>query len=181
MNKCKKVFISICAVFLALFIIVCVQNGVELFQSSYFYYRAYKDDRITINLTATIDGKQIKVDDIEAKTAYYDGSEEYQIGDGISVKDNDNTVTFSIKANDYGDYHINVNMCGYNFMLEAYQWNWWDIQNINLYIDIDTKKKEYTTFEEYSHISEECNVVKESDPKEIYEISEVNYISVGTW
>ena len=181
MSKRKKVFLSISAVFLALFIIVCVQNGVELFQSSWFYYRVYNGDRITINLTATIDGEQIKAEDIEAKTAYYDGSEDYQIGDRVPVKDNENHTVISIRANGYGDYHINVNICGYNFMLEAYQWNWWDVQNSNLYIDIDTKKNEYKIFEEYSHISEECDVVKESEPKETYKISDINYISVGTW
>ncbi len=175
MSKRKKVFLSIIAVLLVIFIYVCVQNGVELFQSSCFYYRAYKGDRITINLTATIDGKPVKADDIEAKTAYLDRSE----WNSVPVKDNGNDIIISIRANGYGDYHINVNICGYSFMLEAYQWNWWDVQNSNLYIHIDTKKNEYKTYEEYSHMSEECNIINESEPEATYEIGDINYISVG--
>ncbi len=66
-----------------------------------------------------------------------------------------------------------------NIILFSMQWNWWDVQNINLYIDIDTKKNEYKTYEEYSHITEECNIINESEPEETYEISDINYISVG--
>lgn len=174
MSKRKKVFLSISAVFFALFIIVCVQNGVELFQSSYFYYRAYKGDRITINLTATIGGKLMESDNIKAYATYERNSE-----NTVLVQDNDDCVTLLVKAGDYGEYLVNTEIDEYHFVFRAMQWNWWDVQNINLYIDIDTKKNEYKTYEEYSHITEECNIINESEPEETYEISDINYISVG--
>lgn len=174
MSKCRKVFLSISAVFFALFIIVCVQNGVELFQSSYFYYRVYKGDRITINLTATTDGKLMESDNIKAYATYGRNSE-----NTVLVQDNDDCVTLLVKAGDCGEYLVNTEIDEYHFVFRAMQWNWWDVQNINLYIDIDTKKNEYKTYEEYSHITEECNIINGREPEETYEISDINYISVG--
>lgn len=176
MSKRKKVFTTITIVFLIFSILFCIflyEN--DLF--SYMYYRHYNGDRITINLSVTIDGEFITSDNVKAYMASDEDSK--QNGNNISVKDKDDYVTFSIRANEYGDYHINVNICDYSFMLNAYQWNWWDVQNINLYIGIDTKKNEYTTHEEYSHISEECNVVEDSEPEATYEIGGMNHISIG--
>ena len=61
------------------------------------------------------------------------------------------------------------------------QWNWWDVQNINLYLDIDTAKNEYKTREEYSYISEQADytAINESEPASTYEIDGINFISVG--
>ena len=181
MRKWKKVVLSITAVIMVVFIAVGIYNCIELVGVNWWYYRLYAGDRITINLTAEIDGKQIKADAIKANISNIYNDEEYEIGNRISVKDKNDHVTFSIRANGYGDYHINVRICDYSFMLNAYQWNWWDVQNTKLYIGIDTKKNEYTTHEEYSNISEPMGyvVVKDSDPKATYEIGDINYISVG--
>ena len=173
MSKRKKVIISITGIFLIFCILFCVflyEN--DLF--SYMHYRHYKDDRITINLTATIDGELIKSDKIKSDVTSDSFSE-----NTVLIKDKDNCVELSVKAGEYGEYLISTEICDYHFDFRAMQWNWWDVQNINLTVDIDTKKNEYTTYEEYSHISEEGNVVIESEPKETYEISDTNYISVG--
>ncbi|MDE6659966.1 MAG: hypothetical protein K2K01_07655, partial [Eubacterium sp.] len=66
MRKWKKVVLSITVAFIVIFIAVGIYNCIELVGVNWWYYRLYAGDRITINLTATIDGKQIKADNIEA-------------------------------------------------------------------------------------------------------------------
>ncbi|MDE6110433.1 MAG: hypothetical protein K2F65_00820, partial [Eubacterium sp.] len=159
----------IATIFLILCVLICAFG---LFDD--MHYRFYKGDRITINITATIDGEFIESDNIKSYVTS-DGNSEKT----VLIKDNDDSVMLSVKAGEYGEYLVNTEICNYHFVFRAMQWNWWDVQNINLSVDIDTEKKEYTTFEEYSHISEEGNVVQASEPKETYEITDINHINVG--
>ncbi len=161
MSKRKGILLSAAVCFLmfgvaAFLLLNCTGRGI--------YYRwFYQGNHIHVNLFATIDAKPVDTDDIHASIC----SENLETGDisyknisSLKLKDNGKSTAFSIEADDYGDYHIIVSICGYDFMLDAYQWNCWDVQTSDLYIDIDTKNGKYKTHETYSFISEADGYIK---------------------
>ncbi|MCM1113981.1 MAG: hypothetical protein NC397_00635 [Clostridium sp.] len=183
MSKGKKILISVISVLTA----VCIGVYIFSYVSKWSYYRMhYYGDRITVNLYVTIDGEPVKTEDIQVRMSneiYVDNV--YASKDNeentIKVTDNGEYTSFSVKADSYGDYNMYADIAGCAFHLFAYQWNWWDVQRCNLYIDIDTKRNEFKVSETYSHISEEDGYKKIecSEPETVNEISAVNYITVG--
>lgn len=149
MKKKKRKWIIIVAVVLIVIIIapVIVIKSVFGFKSddiSWFSVRAYQGDRITINLHITVDGEPAKLK---------------KKGTGFHLKSNNGFHTLTDRANDYGNYE-------YPFIIKCNDgksiplnivvnhWDWWQIVESDLYIDIDTKANSYKTHEIYCYTAE---------------------------
>ncbi|MCM1285417.1 MAG: hypothetical protein NC213_01305 [Acetobacter sp.] len=182
MSKNKKRKYSITAIIL---IILVISSIVYIRADRWLYYRVYTGNRITVNLHAAIDNEKVFADDISAQNLYVqyiDNKEILKNEYDLSVKSKDDFVKFSIKADSYGEHYMGVSINSYNFVLRAYQWNWWDVQNITLYIDINSKNNTFTFHQENSHISENMGYIPdyESTKPETHSIDDVNNIFIGT-
>lgn len=176
-----KKFIKITGTVFVLLLTFCL---IFSFADKGLFYRIwYFGDRITVNLYATVDGEQVDAKEISVVSLGIDSSSGYVLYENtqsIKITDNEDCSSFSIKADSYGDYDFLVMIGDYKFQLGAYQWNWWDVQTSDLHIDIDTEKKQYKTYETYTHISEETGYrkVNEAEPEATYNLDEINYLSV---
>lgn len=180
MSKGKKFFISITAVFCALALAFYVFTYID----RWWYYRIhYHGDRITVMLSAAVDGRQINSENIKVKYAQYNPEGDiYESGNGnIRLKEDNGYSKFSIKAYGYGDYAVYTDIDGYAFYLTMYQWNWWDVQEIRLHIDIDTEKNTFSVNESHSNISEPDGYKKISIREEeaVYPLNEYNTLFIG--
>lgn len=181
MTDSKKIILSLTAFFTA----ICIGVYIYTYTDKWMYYRLhYHKDRISISLFATIDGEPVAADDIKVfvcETDLENGDILYENQNVLKLRDNGKSAGFSIKADSYGDYHFLVAIGDYEFVLEAYQWNWWDVQSSDLYIDIDTENMQYKTHETYSYISEQMGYIKvtESVPETINTLYDRNELWVG--
>ena len=143
MNKKKKSAAKAAAAVAAiiLLIIAAVKITPADLKCTWLGTRLYQGDRIKVNLYIAVDGKSAEISKNDTMT--------------YKIKKGDGCYTISHRANDYDNYEysllinekIPLNLCGNH-------WNWWQITRSNLYIDIDTKAKTYTYYEEYSYTEE---------------------------
>ena len=172
----KKTKIVIVAAVLTAIILVCVFAGKAILFNdklnavNYFSVRAYKGDRITVNMHITVDGKPVEVisDEEEQRLTYIDGC-----------------TTLKALANSYDTYEYSLRIKADNSFIPlnitARHWNWWEITESDLFIDIDTATNTFTVSENYKYTAElpyyhiECV----SEPKQTFEGIESIPVSVG--
>lgn len=70
---------------------------------------------------------------------------------------------------------------GYHFTLYVYQFDWWDVQESNLHIDINTEDDTYETYEDYSYISgnDFYKTIHDSENVQCYDLVNMNEIRIG--
>lgn len=179
MSKKKKWLVSILAVIL----VVCV--GIGLFGKR-TYYRLYNGDRITINLYVTINGEKVstenekfKIEDIKVNSLQ--SSSDERENSAFKLYDNGDFLTIGAKAGSYGEYDFDVVIDGYHFTLYVYQFDWWDVQESNLHIDINTEDDTYETYEDYSYISgnDFYKTIHDSENVQCYDLVNMNEIRIG--
>ncbi|MBR2278597.1 MAG: hypothetical protein IJ872_05200 [Eubacterium sp.] len=114
---------------------------------SWWSTRSYMGDRITVNMHITVDGMQAEfIDDTD------------DVNKSFSLKRKDGYTKFTDRANEYDTYKYALKIKTHDGVIPlnitANHWNWWEITESDLYIDIDTKSGTYTTYEEYGYTAE---------------------------
>lgn len=177
----KKKIISVISVLFILFIagiifLICFCDYTPLSLVA----RAYTGNRIVVNIHTTVDGKSVYVyknDDLKsAEEEYIENANDIST---ISNKENYNVL----KCLTYGygphDFYLLIDN-KYPIVINMYQYNWWDIQRSDLYIDIDTKNDTMTYY--YEHTSLQENGKKQKNKKDevtVSDVNSINYIWVG--
>ena len=140
-----------------------------------FYYKVlYFGDRVKVNAIVYIDGEE---KDINKDSVVIDGN-----GVGKTTVTTDNKkLDVSFKGNHYSLYSIDFKVDDYNFRIGITHFNWWDIQEFNVKIYVDTKENTVSFISNGSYISEKT--VKETpfNIEDNKDLSEINVISVGIW
>ena len=172
-NNKKRKWILIVAIILIVVIIIpiIVIKGVfgSKANADWLSVRAYQGDRITVNLHVTIDGEPATVK---------------ENGIGFNLNNNDDFQTLTDRANDYNNYEYSLIIANENskdipLNITVRHWNWWEIVESDLYIDIDTKTQSYKTHETYCYtaenpiyhyekVSEQEHTVEGSESIEVY-------------
>ncbi len=167
----KKIYITCTIVFtltLLLFIVT----------PRYLYYRVlYLDDRVKINAKIYIDEEIIDIDD-DLVTIN---------GEGVGrkyINNSDGGLKISFKGNEKTNYHINMKTEYYHndyyIDLLLQHWNWWDINRIDVVINIDTKENTISYSVENRFISEEKNYTEDVlTLSETQELSAINKLFLG--
>lgn len=119
-----------------------------------YYHLWYSGDRITINLTTEIDNKAVHIDKKVMLTDDY-GKAVYN-NDIVKVKENGTKTVISVPARSYGSYRVKFNVNSIPFYLELYQFNWWDVQEIVLDINIDTENEMVFYNVKHTYLNEEA-------------------------
>ncbi len=127
----KKLFKTFGIIFIS-FLILCVT--VSFADRGLFYRIWYFGDRITININAEINNQSVQINNAVYKD---DHNIEYRRIENLREKDG--KTILSIPADSYGAYTIRFSINSNLFYLELYQFNWWDVQKIDLDLKIDTK------------------------------------------
>ena len=144
-KKRKWLIISGIIIAIILIILIFVKSvfGLKPDDASWLNVRAYQGNRITVNMHITIDGAPANLK---------------QNGIGYTLKSNDGFQTLTDRANDYNTYDysliINNNDKSIPLHITVNHWNWWEIVESDLYIDIDTKSNSYKTHETYRYTAE---------------------------
>ena len=175
----KKIIITVLALFIVIVAAGSFAGKTLLFNDdlkilNYYTVRAYTGDRITINMHVTVDGKPVEtVSDKRNMRLDFNGSY-------TELKD---------RAASYDTYEypmiINSRDRGIPLNITVRHWNWWEIIESDLYIDIDTDSNTYTTHEEYKYTAESQSIpvyyyIKhESSPEETFGGIESIDISAG--
>lgn len=129
--------------------------------------RAFGGDRITVNIHATIDGEPVfaTFDDISNLS---DEADIAECANSISnIKNKEDFSILKCHAKSYGPENFYVLLDDeYSIVLNMWQFNWWNIQESELYIDIDTKKGTITYYDNYTSLLESGVKYKESSDKQ---------------
>lgn len=116
-------------------------------------YRFYPGNRIKGTIKLSVDGEivHLEKDDVYCRK-----------DERISVKNRDDDTKIGIKAGKYGGYDIDLNVPGINEELElsVMQFNWWNVTNFDINIDID--RSSGTICWNYNYTSLKENGAKES-------------------
>ena len=123
--------------------------------------RAYAGDRIVVNMHITVNGKPAEV--VNGKSNY-------------KLSKHDSYTSLKERANEYDTFEypllIKSDDVTIPLNITVNHWNWWEIVESDLYIDIDTKTKAYTVYEEYEYTAEAqvapvyYYISHENEPKE---------------
>lgn len=94
------------------------------------YYRMYKADRITGQITVDIDGQAAALDAQRTR-------EHWNCEGDFSIEDHG--VNISLKAGDHGLYEFDIYIVGLEQPLHfnAYQFNWWNVKTFRIDIAVD--------------------------------------------
>lgn len=141
--------------------------------------RLYTGDRVVVNLYATVDGKP-------AKTVLdnpVDLSEEEffeNANDICTLKDKNNYTKINVNTDLYGNGKIYLLLNEkYPICLEYYQFNWWDIQRINVYVDINSNDNLITYHYDYSYLAEDGKKIYANSEKQKNSLDSSNCIWIG--
>ncbi|MBR4671967.1 MAG: hypothetical protein IKO78_02045 [Bacilli bacterium] len=171
-EKTKKKIYKICAITLGITLLFFILTP------RWLYYRVlYLDDRVKITAKIYVDGEQMNIDEDFVTIG----------GKGIGKKhisSGDDGIKISFKGNEYENYHINMKIEPYHndyyIDLLLQHWNWWDINRIDVVINIDTKENTISYSVENRFISEEKNYTEDVlTLSETKELSTINKLFLG--
>lgn len=147
-NKIRKRIIIVAVVLIVIIVspVIVVKSvfGFKPQDASWINVRAYQGNRITVNLYVTIDGEPAKLT---------------KSGSGFKLENNDGFQTLTDRANDYNTYEYSLKVNSDNgqsipLNITVNHWDWWQIVESDLYIDIVTKTNSYKTHETYRYTTE---------------------------
>lgn len=144
----KKVIIAASVLLAAAAVFLCVFGRV-------FYYRLYPHDRITGDITATLNGQAVTLD-----------SDDFSYGGkgGFSVCDNGGSAGVSIEGGEYGLYSFKIHIPGFAKTVTAdiMMYNWWNVTDFKLDIAVDESRKTAEYKYLYTYIAEDGKKISES-------------------
>lgn len=143
--------------------------------------RAYTGNRIIVNIHARIDGKSVSV--TKRSDLKLSEEEQYENANDIStVSSKEDYNVLKCPADCYGPHNFYLLVDNkYPIVINMYQWNWWDIQRSDLYIDIDTKNNCMTYYDEYTSLLEiGIKQKNKNDKTSVSDIDSVTYIWAGS-
>ena len=147
-NKKHKLIIIVAVVLIVIIVspVIVIKSvlGFKPQDASWLNVRAYQGNRITVNLYVTVDGEPAKLT---------------KNGIGFNLENNDGFQTLTDRANDYNTYKYSLKISSDKsksipLNITVNHWNWWEIVESDLYIDIDTKTQSYKTHETYCYTAE---------------------------
>ena len=101
------------------------------------YYRLYPWDRISGTVHVTMDGRAYELKPDSFGEYIYEGDAPKPMN--ISIL-NDGSAEIGIKGGGYGEYSTELRIASPEIRigLGTFQFNWWNVERFDLYIDIDT-------------------------------------------
>ncbi len=99
----------------------------------YFSY-LYAGDRITLSIYGESDYNKIDISEKDVVCKYENKNQEFQL-------EKDDEYIISTKGNEYGLYTFDVTTKQGNINIQLMHTNWWSIEDIDLYFNIDTDSK----------------------------------------
>lgn len=99
----------------------------------YFPY-LYTGDRITLSVIGESDYNKIDISEKDVVCKYENNNQEIHF-------EKDDEYIISTKGNEYGLYTFDVTTKQGNINIELMHTNWWSIEDIDLYFNIDTDSK----------------------------------------
>lgn len=144
----KKVTIAAAFFLAAAAVLLCIFGRV-------LYYRNYPHDRIKGDITVTLNGQAVTLDENDF---YFCGK------GGFSAYENGGSARVSIKGGEYGLYSFDIHIPGFAKTVTAdiMMYNWWNVTDFKLDIAVDESRKtaEYKYF--YTYIAEDGKKLSES-------------------
>ena len=128
MKKHKKAFIIIACVSVVLVVLIA------FFGYPVFERYIYTGDRITLNVTASIDGKAYNIKENEIACSFEKNKEQVHC----------NGQSFSVRANEYGIYMFKIHTKEADVNVSLAHTNWFEINIASLSFNMDTKSKKLT-------------------------------------
>ena len=166
----KKNLIILFFAILFLAAVVVIGIGPKELYYKVFYYK----NRINVNATILVDGKEVEIDKesikIEGKET---GNQKINI--------NKNNIDVSFKGKQYSLYTIDFKAGEYTFRIGMAHYNWWDVFKFNIVVNVDTKNKTVTYDSVGTHISEDTWEEIEYDVSDKNNIEDINVIAIGVW
>lgn len=161
MTKKKKIFISITSLFLVAILAICIIFKTD----NHLYYYFYTAPRVIINLHINIDGEDVIASPDETANKNIDYEEDMDIISDIKFETKANYSVLSLKNVTYGPFSVPLTINDIDLILQGYLFNSWDVQHINLYVEIDTENQTVSHSEMYTFISEEDGYTEKSVTK----------------
>ncbi len=157
----KKRLVIILAVIVVLITAVVVYLGFCVGYKT-IYYRMYRADRITGEITVNIDGQSAQFDEARTKECWNWNCE----GD-FSITDR--TAKVSLKAGDYGPYDFFVYVVGLDQPLQfsTYQYNWWNVKTFRIDVVVDNAENTMYVRCFTTNIDEEGNIYEKEGASEL--------------
>ena len=124
------------------------------------YYRMYKEDRITGQITVDIDGQAVVFDE-ERTRGHWNCKGDFSLGD--------HEANVSLKAGDYGPYAFDMYIVGMDQPLQfsTYQYNWWNVKTFRIDIAVDNAEKTAHVRCFTTNINEKGNIYKNESTSEL--------------
>lgn len=135
-------FIAAAAVFLCIF-------------GKLLYYRHYPHDRITGDMTVTLNGQAVTLDENDFS---------FVGKGGFSVYENGGSSRVSIEGGEYGLYSFDIHIPGFAKTVTAdiMMYNWWNFTDFKLDIAVDEAQKTAEYKYLYTYIDEDGKKLSES-------------------
>jgi hypothetical protein len=92
----------------------------------------YLGDRISVTVNGEINNEQIKISQKDIICNYDGKNQEIHFGNSEKTK-------ISTKGNEYGSYTFNIATDKGTVKFELIHTNWWEVQNVILFFNIDTE------------------------------------------
>lgn len=160
-----KKFLKIISIIFISFLIICL---VFTFADRWWFYHLwYFSDRITIHITMDIEGENVIIDKKDIQCSEY-----------ADIKDCEDKIQISIPAHSYGDYEISFSMNSIPITLQLYQFNWWDVQEINLDMKVNLSDKKLYYSVKHTSLTEKAYKTTCYYSNEIMLDDECNYIGL---
>lgn len=93
--------------------------------------------------------------DIEGENVIID-KKDIQHSEYADIKDFEDKIQISIPAHLYGDYEIGFSMNSIPITLQLYQFNWWNVQEIDLNVRFDTVNNKIYYNVKHTSLTEEA-------------------------
>lgn len=136
----KTKFLWITGIFITLFILLCI-----IYKP--LYYRVYTGDRIKGNILVIIDHQIYRLE-----------KDNISLSDSGRITVNDNgTADITFSAGRYGNYKVGIYVlpAGNPITVNCFQHDWWNVQNFEITIEIDTSENIVVYDGSYRIISED--------------------------
>ncbi len=138
MNK-KPIYIIVASVlFVAIVLVMCFTR---IFVPTLIGAKLYQGPRIIVEMHISVDGKNAEVIKTDNTTA--------------KLKTEDGLVTLTDRISDCGLFKYELEVNGIPVVFEGYHYEWWEVIESNLYLNIDTKNNTYTISENYFHTEQD--------------------------
>ena len=129
-------------------IVFLVLSAAALLSPHFYWHYIYHGDRIKGDIHISKDGENIPLNKISLSAGTHD----------LTVKGD----SLSMRAAEYGSYHVNLDIEGMPIEFKFYQYNWWNVCTFDISIDINTENGIISYCGESSNIEESGNIKRDN-------------------